>query len=37
MLAERAVIGLDEPAMRNVIRARQADLLVKAPTMAARK
>jgi hypothetical protein len=37
MLAERAVIGLNEPAMRNVSRARQADLLVQAPTMAARK
>jgi hypothetical protein len=37
MLAERAVIGLDEPAMRNVIRARQPDLLVKVPAMTARK
>jgi hypothetical protein len=37
MLAARAVIELNEAAMRNVSRARQADLLVKAPTMAARK
>jgi hypothetical protein len=37
LLAARAVIGLNEPAMRNVLRARQADLLVKAPVMAARK
>jgi len=34
MLAARAVIGSNEPVMRNVSRARQADLLVKAPTMA---
>jgi hypothetical protein len=37
MLAARAVIALNEPAMRNVIHARQADLPVMARTMAARK
>ena len=37
MLAERAVIGLSEPAMHTFIRARRADAPVKAPTMAALK
>jgi hypothetical protein len=35
ILAERAVFGLNESAMRKVIRARQADTPVKAPEMAA--
>jgi hypothetical protein len=33
ILAERAVVGLNEPAMRQVIRAQQADTPFEAPVM----